>query len=283
MLVDAHVHLWDPDALAYPWLDGFAPLRRPATPAGYAAAWGPDGRVPDALVHVQGDVRPDLALAEVDWVNAQEHVVPLAGIVAYAPLEDGAGVGEHLAELAARPRVVGVRRSTQNEPAGTFSAPGFRDGLRAAARAGLTVDVCCRGPQLAEVVSTVRDVLEDEPGLSVVLDHAGKPEIAAGGTPTWDADLRALAGLPGVTCKVSGLVTEADWESWSAAEVLDHARRALDAFGPSRTAFGSDWPVVTLASTLERWTGLVDALLAGLTPDERSDVLGGTAIRAYRL
>lgn len=282
-VVDSHVHLWDPDTLAYPWLEEFAPLRRPALPAQYAAAWDAVGLRPEGIVHVQADVRPDLALAEVDWVSALDTPVPLRGVVAYAPLEDGAAVTSHLDALRERPLVVGVRRSTQNEPAGAIATPGYREGLRAVARAGLTADLCVRSCQLEEVVDTLRDVLDAEPGLTVVLDHAGKPPVADGEVDAWARHLGELAALPGVVCKLSGLVTEADWASWSEAQVLPYVQRVLATFGPDRVTFASDWPVLTLASELDRWFALVDGALDGLDAAGRDAVLAGTAERAYRL
>jgi L-fuconolactonase len=116
-----------------------------------------------------------------------------------------------------------------------------------------------------------------------VLDHLAKPPIAAGEWEPWAADLAALAELPNVTAKISGLITEARWDDWDAPRIGRYARHALDVFGPSRCAFGSDWPVCTLAAGYGDVLDLAEAVTRELSPSERADVLGGTARRVYRL
>ncbi|GEL45608.1 amidohydrolase [Cellulomonas hominis] len=286
-VVDSHVHHWDPERLAYPWLDEFTRLRRPYLPehlAADAAGLGVAG-----VVHVQADCRPDQALAEVDLVAALDAPVPVLGVVAYAGVERGAAVADELAALTERPLVRGIRRSTQNEPDGVLGSAAYRDGLVEVARAGLTADLCVRAAQLPEVVAALRDVLDREPGLRVVLDHAGKPSIADDVTGTgrtraaWRADLADLAALPGVVCKASGLVTEADWDAWTPGQVLPYLADVLDVFGPGRVLFGSDWPVLTLAADYPRWLALVAGAVEPLGDAALDAVLAGNAVRTYRL
>ncbi len=289
-VVDSHVHHWDPERLAYPWLDEFTRLRRPYLPAQLAeAVTDLDGFAVAGVVHVQADCRPDQALAEVDLVAGLDAPVPVLGIVAYAGVERGAAVAEELAALRERPLVRGVRRSTQNEPDGVLGSAAYRDGLVEVARAGLSADLCVRAAQLPEVVDALRDVLDREPGLTVVLDHAGKPSIAADLTGTgrtraaWRADLADLAALPGVVCKLSGLVTEADWDAWTPEQVQPYLTDVLETFGPDRVLFGSDWPVLTLAADHARWLALVEQSVAPLGEAALDAVLAGTAARTYRL
>lgn len=291
-VVDSHVHHWDPERLAYPWLDEFTRLRRPYLPAQLAeAVTDLDGYAVAGVVHVQADCRPDQALAEVDLVAGLDAPVPVLGIVAYAGVERGAAVAEELAALRERPLVRGVRRSTQNEPDGVLGSAAYRDGLVEVARAGLSADLCVRAAQLPEVVDALRDVLEREPGLTVVLDHAGKPSIAAdvgaagaGRTrAAWRDDLADLAALPGVVCKLSGLVTEADWDAWTPEQVQPYLADVLETFGPDRVLFGSDWPVLTLAADYPRWLDLVERAVVPFGEAALDAVLAGTAARAYRL
>ncbi|WNI14809.1 amidohydrolase family protein [Actinacidiphila sp. ITFR-21] len=121
------------------------------------------------------------------------------------------------------------------------------------------------------------------PEVEFVLDHGGKPPIAAGGREPWAGLIGALAALPNVSCKLSGLVTEADWKSWRPRDVLPYARQLLDAFGPDRALFGSDWPVCTLAGQYADVYALAEQAVAALDPAERAAVLGGNAARIHRL
>jgi L-fucono-1,5-lactonase len=121
------------------------------------------------------------------------------------------------------------------------------------------------------------------PGLQLVLDHAGKPDLASGDLEGWSRDLRALARSQQVVCKVSGLITEADHERWSLADLRPAWEILLDVFGPGRLLFGSDWPVCLLAASWERWAATVAELIAPLSPDEADAILRTTATATYRL
>jgi L-fuconolactonase len=190
-------------------------------------------------------------------------------------------VGEALDRLRALPGgelLVGIRHQVQDEEDPDWlSRPEVRRGLRAVAGAGLAYDLLVLVPQLAAARAAVRDL----PAARFVLDHAAKPAIAGGSVEPWATELAALARLPNVTCKLSGLVTEARWEAWDAAAIRPYAEHVLGAFGPERVMFGSDWPVCELAATYAQVRELADALLEGLSPAERDAVLGGTAARAY--
>lgn len=279
-IVDGHLHLWDPTVLSYGWLTG--PLRRPfgVEELGGALADAP-GEAPD-LVFVQAEAVPEHSIAEVDWAASLAGRVPLRGIVARAPLEDPAGTEAHLAAFAERPLVVGVRRLLQSEPEGFALRPGFLSSAHAVAAAGLSFDACVRAEQLPDVIA-LADALPD---LVIVLDHLGKPDVGApeaaspaAGTP-WAASLRALASRPNVACKLSGLPAESP-AGWTHEQVRPFLDVALDAFGPDRLLFGSDWPV---SAPYGRWLGTVSSWLADRVGDrEQRAVLAGNAERLYRL
>ncbi len=152
-------------------------------------------------------------------------------------------------------------------------------GLQALANADLPYDLLLRPPQLPAAVELSRRL----PGLRLVLDHAGKPQLASGDLEGWSRDVRALARSEQVVCKVSGLITEADHQRWSLADLRPAWEIVLDAFGPRRLLFGSDWPVCLLAASWERWAATIAELIAPLSPDEADAVLRNTATATYRL
>lgn len=279
-VVDGHLHLWDPAVLDYEWLGG--ELLRPFGPDELHAAVA---EAPDAgygFVFVQAECVPEQSLAEVDWVAGLVPQVAVRGIVARAPMEDPAATDEHLAAFATRPLVVGIRRNLQSEPLGFSETPGFRASARAVASAGLTFDACILRHQLPDVIALADGV----PDLTIVLDHLGKPEV---GTPDaaapadgteWAAALRALAERPNVVCKLSGLPAESSGE-WSDAQLWPFLDVALDAFGPERLLFGSDWPV---SRPFGRWVRTVsDWLDDRLGENGHHAVLAENAERIYRL
>lgn len=279
-VVDGHLHLWDPEALTYEWLDG--PLLRSFGPDELDAALA---EAPDAdygFVFVQAECAPEQSLAEVDWVASLAGRVPLRGIVARAPLEDLIATDALLAELSARPLVVGVRRLLQSEPDGFSAAPRFRAAARAVAAAGLSFDACVRWTQLPDVV----ELADAVPDLTIVLDHLGKPEVGspeaadpADGTP-WAESLRDLALRPNVVCKLSGLPAESSGE-WTDAQLRPFLDVALDAFGPDRLLFGSDWPV---SGPYGRWAETVTTWLEDRVGEHhQTAVLAENAERVYRL
>jgi L-fuconolactonase len=143
----------------------------------------------------------------------------------------------------------------------------------------LVYDILIFARQLPEATRFV----DRHPQQSFVLDHIAKPDIKANTFSAWDLAIRNLALRPNVTCKLSGMVTEADWHTWSPAQLQPYFDTVLEAFGPSRLMFGSDWPVLAVASTYSRWVETVDTWLAPLTPAERAQIEGETATRVYRL
>ncbi|MDQ0383086.1 L-fuconolactonase [Amycolatopsis thermophila] len=269
VLIDAHHHLWDLGARRQDWLDGpeMAPVRRTFTAADYHAVAGVDRSV---LVQVLADVsetRDFLAVAAADPV--------IAGVVGWVDLRkpDVADV------LATLPGLVGVRHLVQGEADPRWlTRADVRRGLRAVARAGLSYDLLTLPHQLPAAIETARDL----PELSFVLDHLSKPPIASGDLEPWATHLRELAALPNVTAKLSGLVTEAG-PGWTTAGLRPYAEVALEAFGPDRLMFGSDWPVCLLAASYAQVREAAEELVAGLSPAERDAVFGGTAQRVYRL
>ncbi|MEW6749754.1 MAG: amidohydrolase family protein [Candidatus Latescibacterota bacterium] len=279
-IVDTHLHLWDPQRLRYPWLDGIPSLNRPHLLQDYARATA--GVPVERMVFLQCECDFSQYRQEVDWVAGLAAEEPrIAGIVPWAPLEQGEDARPALAALAAERRVKGIRRIIQFEADPAFCLrPAFVRGVQLVADFGLHFELCLKGDeQFANVLELVRRC----PGVTFVLDHIGKPLIKEGRREPWAQHLRALAGLPDTWCKVSGMVTEADPQAWSADDLRPYLDHVLDCFGFDRVFFGGDWPVCTLASPWARWVETLGQLLQGCRPDERRRLFHDNAIRAYRL
>ncbi len=279
-IVDAHVHLWDPGQERIPWLAGNALLNRRYDVTTYQehTASTAIGR----MVYVQVDVVPADAFREVDWVIAQAAKDPrLGAIVAWAPLEDGDGVRAHLRNLRALdPRVVGVRRNIQAEPDPAFCLrPGFVEGVHLLGEYGLSCDLCLTHHQLPSAIELARQC----PETTFILDHLGKPAIAARQLDPWREHLAALATLPNVACKVSGVVTEANHARWTVDDLAPYVAHALAVFGEDRVLFGGDWPVILLASSYQRWIETLHELTSHLSVDARRHLWADNARRLYRL
>jgi L-fuconolactonase len=274
-MIDAHVHFWDPDARDYPWLEAYPELQRPFVPEDF----DPGRHRVEAMVFVEADCGVEQALDEVKWVaGLAEHHPLVRGMVAYAPLHRGEQAREALGRVAREPLVVGVRRVLQSEPPALFSDPALADGIGLLADHDLPFDVCVTHEQLSAVASLIAAC----PDVSFVLDHLGKPPVAAGQLEPWRTDLARVAALPNVVCKLSGLTTEAT-PAWRPGDIRPYLDHALAVFGPNRCMVGSDWPVATLATSIEAWFDLVDDVLEPLAADERRAVLSGCARGVYAL
>jgi L-fuconolactonase len=276
---DSHVHFWDSSLRPYPWLAGAPSIAAAHGPLDLAREAG--ASPPARVVFVQADCERAAAPDEVSWVESlADLAVPVAAIVAFAPMDAGARTTAALRLLAARPLVRGVRHLIQDEtdPGFCLSAA-FIEGVRACGELGLSFDLCVRHPQLASVVELVRRC----PATSFILDHAGKPDLRSGRLDPWRRHIGELAACAHVTCKVSGLATEAGTAALDPGRFVPTIGHLMETFGPSRLLFGSDWPVVKLASTYPDWLDLARALLAPLPGPDQEAIFNGNAARVYRL
>ncbi len=280
-IVDSHVHLWDPARFRIPWLDSSLRLNRAFGLAEYAEHTA--GIDIEAIVYLEVDLAPEYKLLEAQWIAELARREPLIqGIVASAPLEYGEQARAFLDALVAidRQRIKGVRRLLQNEPDPAFCLqPRFVDGVRLLPEYGLSFDLCIYHPQLASAIELVRRC----PQTSFILDHLGKPAIRSGQLDPWREQIRELARLPNVVCKVSGVVTEADHERWTIDDVRPYVEHVLEAFGEDRVLYGGDWPVVLNASSYRRWVDTLDQLTAHLSETARRKLWRDNARRVYRL
>jgi L-fuconolactonase len=278
-VVDAHIHLWDPACRRYGFMQaaGLDPLRRPVGIDDLRAAIA--GTPVERAVLVEAARTTEETREMLATAAASGGLI--VGVVGWVGLAGDAGA--EIAELRAAPggeRLVGVRHPAEDEPDPEWlMRADVRRGLGAIAAAGLTFDLLVRPPQLEAAVRVVHAV----PELRFVLDHGGKPPVASGILDHWRAQVDELARVPNVVCKLSGLVTEADWKHWTSDDVLFAADHLLESFGPARLMFGSDWPVCTLAAGYQDVLNLAGVCADGLAPAEREAVMGGVATEAYGL
>ncbi|MBB4907726.1 L-fuconolactonase [Actinophytocola algeriensis] len=273
MIIDAHHHLWeDLTRRDYGWLAGLGAIRRPYTVDDLAEVTPADRTI---LVQTVPTVE------ETEEFLATAAATPLiAGVVGWLDLTTP-DVADRIAALREAPggdTLVGIRHPAQGEADPDWlRRPDVVRGVRAVAEAGLTFDVLVLPPQHQAAIALADAV----PGARLVLDHAGKPAIAAGGYAPWAGFLTELAARPNVFCKLSGLVTEADWTKWTVEDLRPYAAHVLTSFGPDRVMFGSDWPVCELAATYAQVYGSARTVTSDLSPSEQDEVFGGTATRAY--
>ncbi|MBA3824364.1 MAG: amidohydrolase family protein [Ktedonobacterales bacterium] len=279
-IIDAHVHLWNPAELPLPWLAGIPALNQPFGLAEYQEA---TTDVPIAgMVYVETDVAPQFAVLEAERVVAlAPHAPHLRGIVAAAPVEYGAPTRAYLAALQRLgPLIKGVRRNLQSETDPHFCLKDdFITGVHLLADYDWSFDLCIRHDQLPAATELVRR----SPQVRFVLDHLGKPPIRHQQLDPWRDDLARLAQLPNVWCKVSGVLTEADPGQMRPADIAPYVAHALTVFGPARTLFGGDWPVLRLAASYQQWVRLLVEVLSSLAAEAQQQFWGGTAQTVYRL
>ncbi|TDD29430.1 amidohydrolase [Kribbella turkmenica] len=276
--VDAHHHVWDLTVREQTWMTGPAmdPIRRSFGVGDLAPQAAAADVTATVLVQTVGIVDETVELLEVAASNDL-----VAGVVGWVDLT-AADVADQLDGLRARSDgacLKGIRHQVHDEPdVDWLVRPDVQRGLAAVAEAGLVYDLLTKAPHLPSAVETARAL----PQLHFVVDHISKPVVGEPFEP-WATDLRRLAALPNVTCKLSGMVTEASWTDWKPADLQPYADVVLDAFGPDRVMFGSDWPVCLLAATYAQVVETAETLTAGLTPAERDAVFRATATRAYNL
>lgn len=278
MRIDAHHHLWDLSVRRQDWIDDdptLAPINRSyGEPdlAPLAAAAGVDATVLVQTVPVAAET-PEL----LDLAAASDLVAAVTGWVDVTAPD----VADTVAALLEHPhadRLRAIRAQVQAQPDPRWVCrDDVRHGLRAIADAGLLVEVVTLPAQLPALAETAAAL----PGATVVLDHAGKPDLRTGDLQDWAASIRRLGALPHVVVKLSGLVTEADWQRWDEATLRPVADALLESFGPDRVMLGSDWPVCEVAGDYVRVVEAYRSLLADLSPGERAAVEGGTAARVY--
>jgi L-fuconolactonase len=275
MRIDAHQHFWIYDSHQYEWIDeSIASLRRDFLPVDLKPELDRSGT--DACVAVQARQ----SLEETKWLlELAEHSPFIAGVVGWVDLLSG-DVRSQLMALAAKPKLVGIRHVVQSEPDDRFlMRPDFLHGIAVLEEFDLAYDILIYPKHL----SVAAEFVQRFPRQRFVLDHLAKPPIKNGSIDSWAVGIRELAVFPNVYCKLSGLVTEADWQDWKPEDMTPYLDVAFEAFGSDRLMAGSDWPVCLVAAPYRRTVDLVRNYMDRHPPAVREAVLGGNARRFWRL
>jgi L-fuconolactonase len=272
MRIDAHHHLWTLARGDYGWLTPeLAPIYRDFRLADLAPRLSAAG--------IEGTILVQAAPTEAETMfllDIAENADVVRGVVGWADFDAGDAVAR-IDALAARSLLVGLRPMVQDiDDDDWLLGPALTPKLAAMARNRLVFDALVLPRHLAKLLP----VIGRHPDLTFVLDHCGKPRLAAGEIAAWRRDIALLAEHPNIVCKLSGLVTEAapDWQIGDLRQAVDHVRAC---FGPQRLLWGSDWPVVNLAGGYARWFAAAETLLSDLSPDDKADIFGGNAERIY--
>ena len=275
MVIDANHHFWDYSANEYGWIsEEMKVLRRDFGPADLRREI--DAAGVDGVVSVQARQTTEETRWLLELAAANDFI---RGVVGWVPLVSP-DVGRDLERFAAGPKFKAVRHVLQDEPDDDYALrDDFNRGVAELKRFNLRYDVLIFERHLPQAIKLV----DRHPEQVFVLDHVAKPRIKSGEIDAWRRNLKELARRGNVYCKASGMATEADRKGWTPAQLRPYFDAALDAFGPRRLMFGSDWPVCLLATDYRRWVKTVRDLAAGLTEAERADLFGGTAARAYGL
>jgi L-fuconolactonase len=275
MRIDAHQHFWVYDPDEYSWVDdSMTSLRRNFLPPDLIPELNRRGI--DGCIAVQARQ----SLEETKWLlDLAERFPFIAGVIGWVDLLSS-GVRSQLMAVAANPKLVGVRHIVQSEPDDRFlMRPDFLRGVTALEEFDLAYDILIYPKHLPVAAEFVQQF----PRQRFVLDHMAKPPIKSGDIQLWSGGIQRLAEFPNVYCKLSGLMTEADWQHWKSEDIVPYLDIAFETFGPDRLMTGSDWPVCLVAASYEQTLNLVENYLDRHGPGVRDAVLGGNAQRFWRL
>ena len=279
-IVDTHMHLWDPAHLSYAWIKDVEELNRPFLLADYQQAI--ESQQVAKMVFVQCEADHDQYVQEAEWVTALAKEDPrIAGIVPWAPLEQGDAARDALAAFADNRFIKGIRRIIQYEDDLEFCLRAdFVRGVQLLEVFDFHFEICIKGEeQFAGALELVRRC----PNVRFILDHIGKPNIVHRELDPWRKQIGELARMENTWCKMSGLVVEADMKHWTLADLQPYIDVAWENFGPDRVMFGGDWPVVTQAAELQGWISTLLTAVSGYSEEERRKLFHDNAISFYRL
>jgi len=274
MVIDAHHHFWQFDAARHAWITPeMQAIRKDFLPDDLKPVLAANNV--DACVTVQVDQTEQET--ELLVALAAEHEF-MAGVVGWVDLR-AKNLRERLEHFRSFPKLKGFRHIVQGEPAGFLLQKEFIEGVRLLQRYGFTYDLLIYHHQLGDALQFVREV----PEVRIVVDHIAKPSIRTGEKTTWELNMAALATFRNVYCKVSGMVTEADWKTWKPGDFYPYLDEVVEAFGTDRLMYGSDWPVCLVAASYEQQLYIIQTYFSKFSEAEKRAVMGENAGRFYNL
>lgn len=272
MRIDSHQHFWDYDATDYPWIKPGSVIHGCFTPADLHPLLRRANLDGCIAVQARQDLKENAYLRSLAEANPF-----VLGVVGWIDLRSD-NVEQQAADFKRLPKTVGVRHVVQDEVDSQFmSRASFRRGIASLKKHGLVYDILIYSHQLPDAIRLVRDFPEQV----FVLDHIAKPKIASGDIEEWTSHMREIAAFPNLSVKLSGMVTEADHLNWTSEQLEPYWRIVAEAFGPDRILFGSDWPVIQLASDYARWVATVSRWLGVYCPSDQEKIWGENARRIY--
>ena len=275
MIIDSHHHFWKYDPVEYDWIDdSMKVIRKDFFPENLKTT------VQEAVVDGVISVQARQCVEETDWLIGMAHQYEfIKGVVGWLPLIQD-DVEEYLVKYANEKILKGVRHVIQGEPDPEFMLrKDFNNGISLLKKYSLVYDILIVERQLPDTIRFV----DQHPEQVFVLDHIAKPFIGRNELSPWKENIQELAKRENVNCKISGMVTEADYQKWTPSQLLPYFEVILEAFGPDRLLFGSDWPVCLVATSYKNWMGLVRKSIAQLSESEKANIMGENAIRLYQL
>ena len=275
MKIDSHHHFWEYSLEEYGWIsDEMSKLKKDFLPHDLEIA------INDCEIDGVISVQARQTLEETDWLlELAKNNDLIKGVVGWLPLAE-AELPELLEKYSANPYLKAVRHVIQDEPNENFIlGKDFNSGISSLKNYDLTYDILIFNQHLPQTIEFVKQ----HPEQRFVLDHIAKPNIKANELEPWASNIRELAKFENIWCKVSGMVTEADLDSWTPGQLKPYFENVLEAFGSKRLMYGSDWPVCLLATSYRRWFDWVQIFISELSTDEQADIMGMNAIEAYKL
>lgn len=274
MKIDAHQHFWRYDPVNYDWItDDMHVIRRDFLPADLYQVLSANGV--DGCVAVQAEQTEAETQRLIDFAGTHSFI---KGVVGWTDLRSNS-LEERLEHYSSFPIVKGFRYVLQGEAPAFMLDLAFVEGLKSLHAHGFAYDILV----FPQHLSAVLQLLDQCPDHRFVIDHIAKPMISKKVIDEWAVNMKSIAAHPNVYCKVSGMVTEADWSNWTPADIAPYLNVVVDAFGMERLMFGSDWPVCLVASSYERWMGVLSDYFKNFSERDQASFFGENAIRFYQL
>lgn len=276
MKIDSHQHYWHYNLKDYGWMgDNMSAIKRDFLP--------PDLLPELESINFDGSVvvQARLNMEETNWLLKLADEFPhIKGVVGWLDLQSET-VETEIQEFAVHPKAVGVRHVIHDEEDDNFMLrPEFIRGVKFLEKFNLAYDILIFPKHLQNTIKFVREFSENQ---TFIIDHIAKPYIKDGILSPWKEEMTELAKLPNVYCKLSGMVTEADWQNWKPEHLKPYLDVVFEAFGTNRVMIGSDWPVCLVAGKYEKVMGVVMDYISKFSETDKAKILGGNALKAYKI